>query len=151
MTPDFLDLLEALLAANARFMIVGGYAVGIHGYPRATKDLGVWVEASDDNAPRVMKALKDLGAPLSGLTEDELRSPGVGLQIGVAPGRIDILSKISGVEFAQAWPQRLETPFFGRLVCPVLGLADLLTNKRASGRPQDVADVAALERISRTT
>jgi hypothetical protein len=90
MNPDFLDLLRALLDAEARFLIVGAYAVGIHGRPRATKDLDVWVEASDDNAPRVIRALTAFGAPLMGLTLDDLRAPGVGLQIGVEPGRIDV-------------------------------------------------------------
>jgi hypothetical protein len=146
--PDFLDLLEALLAARARFLIVGGYAVGIHGYPRATKDLDVWLEASDQNAPRVMEALRAFGAPLHGLTEEELQTPGMGLQIGVPPGRIDVLTQISGVEFEEAWPERLEASFFGRMSCPVIGRAELLKNKRASGRAQDLADVEALERLT---
>jgi len=89
MIPDFLDLLRALLAADARFMIVGAYAVGVHGGPRATKDLDVWVEASSSNAPKVMAALRDFGAPLMGLSESDLERPGIGLQIGVEPGRID--------------------------------------------------------------
>lgn len=83
-----------------------------------------------------------------GLTEAELRRPGVGLQIGVPPGRIDLLTLISGVEFVEAWPRRLEANF-GGLTCGVLGLEDLLQNKRASARPQDLADVAALERLRR--
>lgn len=105
MTPDFLDLLRALLAAEARFMIVGAYAVGVHGRPRATKDLDVWVEASSSNAPRVMAALREFGAPLMGLTEADLEQAGVGLQIGVEPGRIDVLTAISGVKFEDAWPE----------------------------------------------
>lgn len=99
MSPDFLDLLRALLAADARFMIVDAYAVGVHGRPRATKDLDVWVEASAINAPKVMAALREFGAPLMGLTVDDMREPGVGLQIGVEPGRIDLLTAISGVRF----------------------------------------------------
>ena len=148
MIPDFLDLLEALLAAQARFLVVGGYAVGVHGYPRATKDLGIWVDATAQNAPRVMAALQTFGAPLHGLTEQDLRTAGVGLQIGVPPGRIDILTQISGVDFEQAWPQRLEASFFGRMVCPVIGRQDLITNKRASARAQDLADVEALEKLT---
>jgi hypothetical protein len=150
MSPDIADLLRALTEANARFLVVGAYAVGIHGHPRATKDFDVWVEASEENAPRVLLALQAFGAPLMGLTEGELRRPGVGLQIGVPPGRIDLLTKISGVEFVEAWPRRLEANV-GDLTCGVLGLEDLLRNKRASARPQDLADVAALERLQRLT
>jgi hypothetical protein len=149
MTPDFLDLLRALLAADARFMIVGAYAVGVHGRPRATKDLDVWVEASPDNAPKVMAALRDFGAPLMGLTEADLHEPGIGLQIGVEPGRIDVLTKISGVQFEDAWPSAIEAEFPEGVRCHVIGLNHLLQNKRASARPQDLADVDALERLKR--
>ena len=148
MSPDIVDLLQALNEANVRFLVVGAYAVGVHGHPRATKDFDVWVEASEANAPRVLAALRTFGAPLMGLTEAELRSPGVGLQIGVPPVRIDLLTKLSGVEFAEAWPHRLEATF-GETTCGVLGLEELLRNKRASARPQDLADVAALERLRR--
>ena len=86
------------------------------------------------------------GAPLMGLTEEELRSPGVGLQIGVEPGRIDILTAISGVEFAEAWPRRIEASFGDGVVSAMIGRDDLLRNERAAGRPQDLADVDALER-----
>jgi hypothetical protein len=148
MNPDFLDLLSSLLAANARFMIVGAYAVGVHGRPRATKDLDVWVEPSADNAPKVMRALQAFGAPLMGITEEDLRAPGFGLQIGVEPIRVDILTKISGVEFSDAWPSAIDGIFADTVTCKVIGLADLLANKRASGRPQDLADVSALEKIA---
>jgi hypothetical protein len=149
MNPDFLDLLRSLLDAEARFLVVGAYAVGVHGRPRATKDLDVWVDASDDNAPRVMKALSAFGAPLMGLTEEDLRRPGVGLQIGVEPGRIDVLTTISGLTFGEAWPGRKDASFGEGVRCSVIGLDDLLRNKRAAGRPQDLADVAALERLRR--
>jgi hypothetical protein len=149
MTPDFLDLLRALLAADARFMIVGAYAVGVHGRPRATKDLDVWVEASSSNAPRVMAALREFGAPLMGLTEADLEQPGMGLQIGVEPGRIDVLTSISGVRFEDAWPAAVQAEFAPGVRCHVIGLDQLLQNKRAAARPQDLADVAALERLQR--
>lgn len=147
MNPDFLDLLRALCAAEARFLVVGAYAVGVHGRPRATKDLDVWVEASDYNAPRVIQALTEFGAPLMGLTLDDLRTPGVGLQIGVQPGRIDVLTAISGVAFDEAWSGRVEASFGDDVRCSVIGVQHLLRNKRAAGRPQDLADVAALERL----
>jgi len=149
MIPDFLDLLRALLAANARFMIVGAYAVGVHGRPRATKDLDVWVEASSSNAPKVMAALRDFGAPLMGLSESDLEQPGIGLQIGVEPGRIDVLTAISGVRFEDAWPATVQADFAPEVRCHVIGLSQLLLNKRTAARPQDLADVAALERLQR--
>ena len=149
MSSDFLDLLRALQAADARFMIVGAYAVGVHGRPRATKDLDVWVEASPENAPKVMRALRAFGAPLMGLTEADLHQPGVGLQIGVEPGRIDLLTAISGVRFQDAWPLVVQADFGDGVRCSVIGFNDLLENKRASGRPQDLADVSGLERLAR--
>ncbi|KYF67425.1 hypothetical protein BE04_01225 [Sorangium cellulosum] len=145
LSPDFRDLLYELSAAEARFLIVGGYAVALHGRPRATKDLDVWVDATKDNAPRVMTALRAFGAPLQGLVESDLETPGVGLQIGIPPQRIDVLTRTSGLRFDEAWPNRIEVVIAPDLVCPFLGFADLLRNKRAAGRPQDLADVAALE------
>lgn len=127
-------------------MVVGAYAVGVHGHPRATKDLDVWVEPSVENAPRVIAALRDFGAPLMGLTAADLETPGMGLQIGMPPLRIDILTKVSGPAFAEAWEGHLEVSFGEGVTCAVIGLEALLANKRAAGRPQDVADVAALER-----
>jgi hypothetical protein len=148
MNEDFLDLLSALCAAEARFMVVGAYAVGVHGRPRATKDLDLWIDASEDNAPRVMTALREFGAPLGDLEEADLLAVGTGFKMGEPPRRIDILTKIEGVKFADAWTNRVQASF-GGVRCSVIGLGDLLANKRAAGRPQDLADVAGLERLSR--
>jgi hypothetical protein len=148
MNPDFLDLLTALSVAEARFLVVGGYAVGVHGRPRATKDLDVWIEASADNARKVMQALREFGAPTGDLAERDLEMPGTGFKMGEPPARIDILTQIEGVRFEDAWPRRFETSF-GSVKCPVIGRTDLLANKRAAGRPQDLADVAALERLEK--
>ena len=151
MNPDYLDLLRSLLAADVRFMVVGAYAVGVHGRPRATKDLDVWVEPSVENAPKVIRALRDFGAPLMGLTEKDLATPEAGLQIGSEPLRIDVLTKISGISFEEAWPTRTHADFAGDVRCPVIGIEALITNKRAAARPQDLADVAALEKIRAKT
>jgi len=144
---DFLDLLSALVAAKARFLVVGAYAVGVHGHPRATKDLDVWIEASPDNATRVLRALRDFGAPLTGLKETDLATPGTGFKMGVPPRRIDILTQIDGVAFETAWPRRIDATFADGIQCGAIGLDDLIANKRASGRPQDLADASALERL----
>lgn len=147
-TPDFIDMIDALRAHGVRFLIVGGYAVGVHGHPRATKDLDVWVEVTAENARRLIAALRDFGAPLHGLSAQDFEREGTGMQIGVPPGRIDVITQVSGLSFADAWPHRLEAAFFERPACPIIGRADLITNKRASARLQDLADVEALEAIA---
>ena len=146
MNEDFLDLLTALSDADARFLIVGGYAVAIHGRPRATKDLDIWVEASEDNAAKVMSALRAFGAPLGDLTEQDLQRPGTGFMMGRPPSRIDVITLIDGVAFEDAWPRRVMRKF-GDCEYPVIGFEDLLVNKRASARAQDIADAEALERV----
>jgi len=147
MNQDFLDILHALSDAEARFMVVGAYAVGVHGHPRSTGDLDIWVEASAENAPRVWRALQVFGAPLHQIVEGDFATLGIVFQIGVAPRRIDILTQISGVDFATAWPGRTSA-LFGDLTCPVLGRAELLMNKSSTGRDKDLVDVRALERLA---
>ncbi len=149
MNEDFLELLSSLLVADARFLVIGAYAVGIHGRPRATNDLDVWIEATPENAVRVLDALRRFGAPLGDLTVSDLDHVGTGFKMGVPPRRIDILTQIEGITFAKAWPNRIDAEFGDSVRCPVIGLSDILTNKRAAGRPQDLADVAVLERIFR--
>ncbi len=146
MNQDFLDLLGALSDAEVRFLIVGGYAVGVHGHPRATKDLDVWVEASPENAARLMAALRAFVAPIGGLTEADFATPGNGFMMGRPPSRIDILTQIAGLEFGSAWARRITRKFGGR-ECPVISIDDLILNKRAAGRLQDLADVDELVRI----
>jgi hypothetical protein len=141
---DFRDLLHAFVAREVRFLVVGAYALAVHGRPRATGDLDLWVEPTRDNAARAYDALREFGAPLHDLTPEDLATAGVVFQIGVEPVRIDILTQISGVGFADAWPRRREASFED-VVIPVLGRADLIANKRATGRLQDLADLERLE------
>jgi hypothetical protein len=143
---DFLDLLIELSAAKVRFMVIGGYAVGVHGHPRATKDLDVWVEPTLDNAKRVIAALRAFKAPLGDLTAEDLATPGIGFMMGRPPSRIDILTKIAGLEFHGSWSRRVLRRF-GGVECPVISLDDLIVNKRAAARPQDLVDAEKLERI----
>ena len=144
MNPDFSDILSELTAAGAEFMIVGAFAIAAHGNPRATGDIDIWVRPSRENAERVLAALRAFGAPLAGLATDDLTDEQTVFQIGVAPIRIDILAGIDGISFEDAWPRRVEANL-GTLTVPVLGLADLATNKRAAGRPKDLADLAWIE------
>jgi hypothetical protein len=145
MNRDFRDLLRALCDAEARFLVVGAYAVSYHAEPRATGDLDVWVEATADNAARVHAALRAFGAPLAELSEQDLVSPDLVFQIGVPPRRIDIMTGITGVAFADAWDGRVEANYSG-VRFPLIGRDALLKNKRALGRPKDLFDVELLTR-----
>jgi len=144
LNPDFHDMLFALCEEKAEFLIVGAYALAVYGHPRATGDIDVWIRRSGDNAKRVWQALRGFGAPLFNLTLGDLQTPDTVFQIGVEPRRIDILTSIAGVEFDEAWPDRKEVEIEG-LKIPVIGRSHLLKNKKALGRPQDLADVTWLE------
>ena len=146
MNQDFLDLLHALSDANARFMIVGAYALAIHGYPRATGDIDVWVDATPENAKKVYAALSRFGAPLHDLQETDLSQPSLTFQIGLPPRRIDVLTDITGVSFADAWPKAISA-MVGDIECAVIGIEDMITNKRATGREKDKLDASLLERL----
>jgi hypothetical protein len=144
MNPDFVDLLRAFTAADVRFLIVGAYALAVHGRPRATGDLDVWIDATPENAPRVMRALAAFGAPMTEIGEADFARPGVVYQIGVAPGRIDILTELSGVVFADAWRDRIRRPF-GELQVDFIDREAFVRNKRATGRLKDLSDIEGLE------
>ncbi len=142
--PDFRDLLVEFNAHGVEYVVVGAHALAAHGHVRATKDLDVWVRPERDNARRVLAALRSFGAALHGLTEDDLATPGVVFQMGVPPVRIDVLTEIDGVDFEAAWRDRMLTQFAG-VPTAVLGREQLIQNKRAAGRAQDLADVEWLE------
>jgi len=142
--PDFKDMLRALSAAKVDFLLVGAYAVAAHGHPRATGDLDLWVRPDAETAPKVYGVLAEFGAPLDDLTIEDLARPGIVFQIGVEPSRIDILTAISGVEFQHAWKNRMSVEIDSMQLC-VIGRADLIVNKRACGRPKDIADAEALD------
>lgn len=144
LNPDFRDMLSALCAEDVEFLVVGAYAMAAHGFPRATGDIDIWIRCSEENAARVWRALDHFKAPLRDLKMDDLKTPGMVFQIGVVPCRIDILTSVDGVEFDEAWPDRLAVEVEG-LKIPIIGRFHLLQNKKASGRPRDLADVAWLE------
>lgn len=144
LNPDFRDMLSAFTEEDVEFLVVGAYALAAHGVPRATGDLDLWIRRTPENADRVFRALEAFGAPTTDLTREDLVSRDVVFQIGVEPRRIDILTSIDQVDFDAAWTHR-ETVEIGDLSLPVLGRDDLIANKQALGRPQDLADVARLE------
>ena len=143
MNQDFVDLLRAFAAADVRFLIVGAYALAHHGRPRATGDLDLWVDATPANAPRVMRALQAFGAPLQDVVERDFSQPGIVFQLGVSPARIDILTELTGLTFAEAWPTR-ESGRFGDLTVDFIGRDAFRRNKRATGRAKDLGDIDGL-------
>ena len=125
-------------------MVVGGYALAFHGYVRATGDIDLWIRISEENAEKGWNALRKLGAPLSDLSKEDLKTPGMVYQMGLPPNRIDIINEIEGVEFEIAWQERNSIEFEG-LTIPLLGKNELLANKRAMNRPKDKGDIFWLE------
>lgn len=149
MIDDWADLLLALLDAHARFLVVGAHALSVHGVPRATQDLDVWLDPSPDNAARVWAALAAFGAPLDalGVRLSDLSDQETVVQVGLPPNRVDLLSGISGVpSFDEAWSGRVNQDVRGREVA-FLGRAALIANKRATGRLKDQADLEALREL----
>lgn len=145
MVEDFRDLLAELVKANARFLVVGAHALSVHGVPRATVDLDIWIDRSPENARRVWAALAAFGAPLDavGIEMSDLIRPDVVAQFGLPPYRIDILTGVSGVTFDEAWPERVDDRF-GDVPVHYLGRGALIRNKRASGRIKDLGDLESL-------
>lgn len=144
MNRDWLEMLDALSGAGAEFLIVGAHALAVHGRPRATGDLDIWIRPTSENAERVWRALVTFEAPLDELQLSDLSTEGLVFQIGLAPRRIDLLTSITGVDFESAWRNRVETQLEGRPL-HVLGREDLIANKRAVGRLRDLADIEDLE------
>jgi hypothetical protein len=143
---DYRDMLQALAAEKARFLLVGAYAMAAHGYPRATMDMDIWVMPAPDNAQAVLRALKQFGAPVHNLTPTDLQRDDTVFQIGVAPRRIDIMTGASGLQFEEAFSRSVEVDIEGiRIRIP--SLDDLIRNKRASGRARDLADAETLESL----
>jgi len=142
--PNFKELLLAFNEHDVEYLIVGAHALAAHGHVRATKDLAVWVRSEQSNAQKILQALSDFGAPLSDLSADDLTKKETIFQIGLPPLRIDVITSIDGVEFAEAWPDRVETSF-GGVPAFVISRQHLITNKKTTARLQDLADVQQLE------
>ncbi len=146
MNRDFVEMLSALSETGADFMVVGAHAVAAHGHPRATGDLDIWIRPTSTNASQVIAALKQFGAPISDISLEDLSQSHTVFQIGVSPCRIDILTSITGVDFDQAWENKIEIQV-NELSVFCIGKQELIQNKNLLARPQDLADVAALRKI----
>jgi len=142
---DFNEFVELFVAKDVRFLVVGGYALAAHGYPRATDDFDAWVWVNSENAAKIVECLAAFGFGSLNLTTDDFTTLDRVVQLGYPPYRIDIITSISGVEFDSAWANRLVVDIDG-LQVPFIGRDDLLTNKRATGRPKDLLDVEYLTR-----
>jgi hypothetical protein len=143
LNPDFQEFLRSFVGHDVRFLIVGGYALAAHGHPRYTKDLDVWVWADPGNAQRVVDALEEFGFGGLGLTAADFEEPGVVVQLGREPQRIDILTFATGLVFDAAYEHRVLVDV-GGLHVPFISVDDLRTNKLATGRLRDQADAADL-------
>ena len=144
---DYKDILRLFRRHDVKFLVVGAYAMGAHGYPRATGDFDVWVEPTTANARRVYAAVAAFGAPLAQLTPTTFAQPGIVFQIGVPPCRVDVLTQIDGVDFASAYTARKEIELEGVRI-PLLAKDDLIKNKESTGRAKDRLDVQQLRRLS---
>ena len=149
LNPDFRDMLWCLTEEKVEFLIVGAYALAAHGLPRATGDIDILVRREAENAQRVLRAIVKFGAPTAHLSEQDFISPNMVVQLGVEPCRIDLLTSISGVEFEDAWQNKVTVEVDG-LELYVLSREDLLKNKAATGREKDKGDIAWLKAQSPT-
>jgi len=143
MTKDMKDLLRVLNAHAVKYLVIGGYAYGVHQEPRATKDLDLFIRTDEENSKAIFAAIGAFGAPLGGLTPDDFRD-GTVFQMGQPPERVDILQQIDGISFDEAWEHRVEGRIEGEIPTFVISKDDLIRNKLASGREQDILDVKKL-------
>lgn len=140
---DLREFIELLNSHDVHYVIVGGYAVAYHGYPRMTGDIDFFIEVSSENAHKLESAIVAFGFGGLGLTSEDFLQPGIVVQLGYPPNRIDLLTGISGATFAEAWEKRVETEFDG-LPMVFIDKSTLIANKAATGRPKDLADLDVL-------
>jgi hypothetical protein len=144
LSPDFKEFIQLLTAHDVKYLVVGGYAVALHGYPRNTKDIDIWLWLDASNAEKLLQALDEFGFGSLGLTTDDFLVPDQIIQLGYPPVRIDLITTLPGVDFADCYASRLEIQV-DNVTVNFIDLENLKRNKRASGRPQDIADLANLK------
>ena len=146
-TKDFEELFAFFESHSVKAVIVGAHAVAFHAKPRYTKDLDLLLEPSEENARRALLALTDFGFGSMGIAVADLANPGRVLQLGQPPNRIDLLTSIDGVTFEEVWQGRVPGSY-GAASVAYIGRRELIRNKRAAGRPQDLADLSWLEQTT---
>jgi hypothetical protein len=140
---DFKEFIQSLNDNGVRYLVVGAYAVALHGYPRFTKDIDIWIESAEDNAARLMKALDEFGFGSVGLKEEDFLEPEQVIRLGYAPNRIDLITSLVGVEFGRCYEMRVEVSI-DEVKVNFIDVENLKKNKKAAGRLQDLADVENL-------
>lgn len=142
---DWSEFLELLNSNAVEYLVVGAFAVAFHGFPRYTADLDLLVRPTEENAQRVVRALLEFGFGKAGIQVADFRSPGMVVQLGVKPNRIDLLTAITGVSFEEAWAERSEGELEG-IATHFIGRAALLRNKEQTGRAKDLGDAEELRK-----
>ena len=144
LSQDFKEFIESLNVSRVRYLVVGGYAVALHGHPRYTKDLDVWIDCTPANAKRMVRAFAEFGFESLGVKAADFEKPDRMVQMGVPPNRIDVLTSLAGVDFSACFKKRVIVEIDGISV-NFIDVEHLKINKRAAGRLQDLADVENLE------
>ena len=146
---DFLDFITLCNNHEVRYLVIGGYAVSIHGYPRSTKDMDICIEMSEENAQKMVRVIEDFGFGSLHLTESDFLSKNFITQLGYDPLRIDILNDLDGVTFEEAWQNRKIVNISG-VEINFIGYNELLKVKEKAGRPQDIADISMLKKRNKS-
>jgi len=144
---DFEDFVKLLNQHEVEYMVVGGYALALHGKPRHTGDLDIWINVSENNAERMIRVLKDFGLSSMSFTKEDFLKPGYMSQIGYPPLRIDILNTIDGIKFKDAAKNMNSIEVEDDYKINYIGLKDFVKNKQATGRIQDLADIKEIKKI----
>lgn len=140
---DFRDFLRLLNSKKVKYLLIGGYAVGYYGYPRATADIDIWIAVSEDNAKKITEVIKEFGMKTPELSDSIFLESGKIIRMGYPPIRIEVFTEISGVKFEECFPRRTETKIDGIKV-KLISLKDLVKNKKATGRHKDLNDLENL-------
>lgn len=140
---DFKEFLQSLNDHKVQYLVVGGYAVAFHGNPRYTRDMDIWVKGTDDNAKRAIAALRDFGFGSLNVNAEDFQRPDMVIQLGYPPNRIDLLTSLTGIRFEECYPSRVRSTIDG-VAIDIIDVDSLKKNKRAAGRPQDLADLESI-------
>ncbi|MCB0522228.1 MAG: nucleotidyltransferase [Lewinellaceae bacterium] len=142
---NFKEFIELLNANGVKYLVVGGFAVAFHGYPRYTKDIDFWIWADPENAERIIKAIEEFGLGSLGLQASDFLNPENIIQLGYEPNRIDLITQLEGIDFEECYEQRRQVEFEG-VPLNFIDLDSLIRSKRVAGRFKDLADVEKLEK-----
>ena len=141
---DFKEFIVLLNANKIEYLIVGGYAVGVHGYPRYTGDIDIWINADSNNVKKMPRVLEEFGFSSAEINEDDFKNRNNIFRIGNPPYRIDVMTEIDGVTFKECYPNKIEKEI-DNTIMNFIGFSDLIKNKKASGRKQDLLDLDNLQ------